>query len=60
MSLNFFGESHGKNARDQHFSSISKILEQASFKKRLHCSDEIVQVVREIQDTINITRNDAG
>ena len=35
VNLNFFSESHGKNARDQHFSNISKFIKQAESKVRL-------------------------
>ena len=35
VSFNFFGDKHGKNSRDQHFSVVSNFLKYESFEKQL-------------------------
>ena len=53
MNLNFFGDHHGKNARDAHFSNISRFVRDYSLKTRLTCSDDIVKAINEGQMQAN-------
>lgn len=43
--MNFFGDHHGKNARDAHFSHVSRFVENYSLKQRLTCSQDIVDAI---------------
>lgn len=56
VNLNFFCEKHGKNGRDAHFSVVSKFVQQASLKKRLICSADVVEAIVEGQKLANQNR----
>ncbi len=45
VNWNFFGEKHGKNSRDQHFSTVSAYIKQHEFKNKLVCSNDIVEAI---------------
>ncbi len=45
MSLNYFCEKHGKNSRDQHFSTVSNFIEQESLVKKLCSSQDICDAI---------------
>ena len=60
IELNYFGEKHGKNNCDQHFSVITKYLEYESYKKRLISSDDIVKCINEHQTISNLYRVSEG
>jgi hypothetical protein len=53
ISLNFFGERHGKNSRDQHFSLIQNFVNQESLVKKLTCSHDIVDAIERHQKIAN-------
>ena len=50
-------EHHGKNARDAHFSNVSKFVEQYSLKKRLTCSQDVVDAINPGQMQANENSN---
>ena len=54
VDLNFFGESHGKNSRDQHFSNVSNFLKQAEYKMRLTNTAEIIKAIEIGQRRANL------
>ena len=56
VELNFFGEKHGKNSRDQHFSVISKFIELETHKKRLNDSKDIIECINKRQNASNLIR----
>ena len=45
VSINFFGEKHGKNQRDTHFSNISRFIHAESLVKRLTSSQDIADAI---------------
>ena len=45
VNWNFFVEKHGKNQRDQHFSSISNFIKMESLLKKLTCSRDIAEAI---------------
>jgi len=45
VSLNYFCEKHGKNSRDQHFSTVSNFIEQESLVKKLCSSQDICDAI---------------
>ncbi len=56
VSLNYFGEHHGKSFCDSHFSIISKYIEFATFKKQIVNSNDIVDAITSGQKKSNICR----
>ena len=56
VEINYFGEQHGKNGCDQHFSVISKYLEYESYAKRLFETQVIVNAINSHQSSSNINR----
>ena len=56
VNFNFFAESHGKNNRDQHFSSIAKFLKQAENKVRLTNTKDIINAIEHGQSKANFIR----
>ncbi len=56
VEINYFGEQHGKNGCDQHFSVISKYLEYESYDKRLCETEDIVNAINSHQKNSNINR----
>ena len=56
MSYNIFGEKHGKNGRDQHFSVVSSFIRQESFLKKLTCCNDIVEAIHKNQKISNELR----
>ena len=54
VNLNFFAESHGKNSRDQHFSNISKFINQATYKNRLTNTNDIIRSILVGQKRANL------
>ena len=58
MNLNFFGDKHGKNARDTHFSCISKFIKSESFVRQLSTSMDIVDAINKRQELSNILRKE--
>ena len=53
MNLNFFGDKHGKNSRDTHFSNISKFIQTESLIKRLESSQDIADAINKRQGIAN-------
>ncbi|CAF0939039.1 unnamed protein product [Brachionus calyciflorus] len=53
VKYNIFGEKHGKNRRDQHFSVISNFVRQASLEKMLCSSQDIVDAIHKQQSLSN-------
>jgi hypothetical protein len=45
VSVNFFGDKHGKNNRDTHFSNISKFLAAESLQKKLTSSQDVADAI---------------
>ena len=43
--MNFFGDKHGKNGRDAHFSNISRFIVSESLTRKLYCSQDIVDSI---------------
>ena len=56
VNWNLFGEKHGKNARDQHFSAISHFIKCESMVKRLRSSKDIVDAIYNRQILANRNR----
>jgi len=56
VSLNFFGDKHGKSSRDTHFSHISRFIHFESLKKRLCSSEDIVKAIVNGQKLSNIDK----
>ena len=56
VNWNLFGEKHGKNARDQHFSAISHFIKCESMVKRLRPSKDIVDAIYNRQILANRNR----
>ncbi|CAF0936737.1 unnamed protein product [Brachionus calyciflorus] len=54
--LNFFGDKHGKNTRDQHFSVVSNYIKKESLEKKLTCSQDIVDALKRRQKVSNDLR----
>ena len=57
MNLNFFCEKHGKNARDAHFSMVSRFIEQESLQRRLICSEDVANAIVKGQKQANENRS---
>ena len=57
VSYNLFGEKHGKNSRDQHFSTVSSYIKQESFIKRLTSSKDICDAIVKHQQIANKIRD---
>jgi hypothetical protein len=53
VNLNFFGDKHGKNARDSHFSNLSKFIEAESLVNRLYSSQDICDAIEKRQQMAN-------
>ena len=53
VNLNFFAEKHGKNARDAHFSIISKFIKAESLTRKLTSSQDIVDAILKRQNLAN-------
>ena len=51
--MNFFGDQHGKNARDAHFSNISKFVKDMSMKKQLKTTQDVVDAINIGQEKSN-------
>lgn len=49
VNLNFFGDKHGKNNRDAHFSNLSRFVHAESLVKRLVSSQDIVDAIQKRQ-----------
>ena len=45
VNLNFFGDKHGKNSRDSHFSNIAKFIKDESLVKKLKSTQDIVDAI---------------
>lgn len=45
VNLNFFGDKHGKNGRDVHFSSISRYIRNESMRRRIMNTQHIVEAI---------------
>ncbi len=45
VNWNFFVEKHGKNQRDQHFSSISNFIKMESLIRKLSCSKDVSDAI---------------
>ena len=60
VNLNFFGESHGKNSRDQHFSNISKFIKQAEYQMKLENTSDVLNAILTGQEKANIFREEQG
>ena len=60
MSLNFFGDRHGKNCRDTHFSCISKFVRDESLVKQIRTSQDIVSSIISRQEKSNENRIEKG
>jgi len=45
VNWNFFVEKHGKNQRDQHFSSITTFIKMESLIQKLTCSKDIADAI---------------
>ena len=56
MNLNFFGDKHGKNNRDTHFSNIAKFIEAESLVKQLKTSQDIVDAIHKRQSIANLNK----
>ena len=56
INLNFFAEKHGKNSRDQHFSVISNYVRLESFKQKITCTQQLVEVLNNRQYESNTMR----
>ncbi len=54
VNLNFFGEAHGKNSRDTHFSNIMKFVKQAEYKQRLKNTDDLINAILAGQKKANL------
>jgi len=54
VSFNLFCEKHGKNSRDQHFSTISNFINQESMVKKLACSQDICDAIEKHQHIANL------
>ncbi len=44
--MNFFGEKHGKNGRDTHFSVISRYIHDESLVRQLNSSQDIAEAIQ--------------
>lgn len=53
VNLNFFAECHGKNARDAHFSNVSRFVNDLSMRKKLDCAQDVVEAIRLGQERAN-------
>ena len=60
VNLNFFGEAHGKNSRDQHFSVISNFIKQAEYTNRLMNTQDVIDAVLKGQERSNFFRKEKG
>lgn len=56
MNSNFFGEKHGKNGRDQHFSVLSYYLKRAALKELISNTTDIVNIINTSQLSSNFHR----
>ncbi len=56
VNLNFFGDKHGKNGRDTHFSCITKFIQQESLRKQLISTEDIVNAINNGQLKSNENR----
>lgn len=57
VSFNLFCERHGKNSRDQHFSTISNFLKQESMVNQLTSSLDICTAIHKQQNIANINNS---
>jgi len=56
VDLNFFGDKHGKNSRDTHFSCVSKFIRDETLVRRMTCSQDIVDAIHYRQNISNQNR----
>jgi hypothetical protein len=60
VSVNFFGEKHGKNGRDTHFSQISKFIKAESLLTHLISSQDVVNAINKRTKLTNDYREFKG
>lgn len=60
VTLNFFGDKHGKNLRDQHFSTISNFIKRESFVRQLTSTADIINAINKRQEISNLNRSLKG
>lgn len=53
VNLNFFGEKHGKNSRDMHFSNLSRFIEAESLVTLLSSPQDVVNAINKRQQMAN-------
>ena len=51
--MNFFGDKHGKNNRDTHFSVISRFIQAESLVKKIYSTQDIVDAIHKRQELAN-------
>jgi hypothetical protein len=56
VNLNFFAEKHGKSGRDQHFSALSKYIEQENNVNKISDIDSLVKCLKVRQELTNSNR----
>jgi hypothetical protein len=49
VNLNFFGDKHGKNNRDTHFSNVSRFILAESLCSKLESSQDIANAITKRQ-----------
>ena len=57
MNLNYFADHHGKNARDAHFSQVSKFVKDMSLHKPLENTQDVVHAINLGQKKANENSN---
>jgi hypothetical protein len=53
VSLNFFGDKHGKNGRDAHFSNLARFINMESLVRQLASSKDICDAINKRQQLAN-------
>jgi len=56
VNLNFFADKHGKNARDSHFSCLSRFIKDESLIRQLKNIPDVVEAINNRQRASNENR----
>ena len=58
--MNYFGEGHGKNCRDTHFSTVSKFVMDESLVRKLSTPEDVARAINDRQALTNENRISEG
>ena len=60
VTVNFFGEQHGKSCRDQHFSVLNVYLEKGANLKLIKNTSDLISCYKDGQNSSNLERINNG